>query len=239
MDIRNIAVVLAGGVGSRLASGEVSLPKQFIEINGKPMIVHTTQQFQNSVSIDDIVIVVHKDYINLVNRLVDNYKLDKVIDVVAGGESRSSSSIAGLERLSTFNSRSKVLLHDAARPLVSTSVIKETVQMLDIHEAVVVASNAVDTLLRVDGRSMIMDVPPRDSFYHAQTPQAFRLDVISDAYSRAVKDINFIATDDSGVVQKYSSDINQYVVEGGRENIKVTYPSDLRMASLLLNERED
>lgn len=237
MKIRSVAIVLAGGVGARIG-GE--LPKQFLDVGGVSVLIRSILAFEKSSAITDIVVVMHRDYIALAEEQIKRANCSKVIAVVSGGESRSSSSVAGLTAIEGYSDDTKVLLHDAARPLITGKVIQSVVDELNISKAVVVATPSVDTLIRVRSReeAIVADVPNRDLYFRAQTPQAFRLGTINRAYQMAEQDRDFIATDDSGVVRKYMPDIDQVLVDGGAENIKVTYPEDVAFATLLFSQRD-
>ena len=219
---RNVAVVLAGGKGSRMGT---DIPKQFFEINGKTVLEYSVEAFDSNPSIDEVVIVSHKNYIDKVKALVSKNNYKKVVDVLEGGKERYDSSLAAVKKYAAEDVI--LILHDAARPLVSKRI-------LITNPACGVAIASTDTIL-VCNDGVLKSVPDRKTMYRAQTPQAFDIEVIRSAYEIGLKDPVFTATDDCGVVLKYRPDIPIRIVDGEDSNLKVTYKDDLKMVELYLN----
>ncbi len=227
---RNVAVVLAGGKGSRMGA---DIPKQFFEIQGKTVLEYSVEAFDSHPSIDEVVIVSHKDYIDRVGDLVKKNNYRKVAAILEGGRERYDSSLAAVRKYATEDV--VLILHDAARPLVSKRIIDDVISTMKSAKACGVAIASTDTIL-VCNDGVLNSVPDRKSMYRAQTPQAFDIEVIRSAYEIGLKDSAFTATDDCGVVLKYRPDIPIRIVEGEESNLKVTFRDDLKMLELYLNK---
>jgi 2-C-methyl-D-erythritol 4-phosphate cytidylyltransferase len=233
-ELRNVAVVLAGGTGTRVG---LSIPKQLIKIAGKTIIEHTIAAFEASTLIDEIVILMAPGHLDPVRAIVQNGGYGKVTQIVEGGQTRNESTSRALEALGT--EECNVLFHDAVRPLVSQTIISDCVAALATHEAVDTAIPSADTIVQVhesrpaDGLEAIEDVLQRSLLRRGQTPQAFRLSVIRKAYELAWKDPDFTATDDCTVVLRYLPDVPIAVVAGHERNMKVTEPIDVYIADKL------
>lgn len=233
---RAVAVVLAGGTGTRMGT---STPKQLLKIAGTPMIERSIAAFDSSPDIDDVVVVMVPGWTGEVTKLVEGGGYRKVTRVLDGGANRSESTYRALHALvadGTGEHDPIVLLHDAARPLVDHRIIADCVAELRASQAVTVALPCSDTILVVrDGK--LTDVPSRDNLHRAQTPQGFRLSVITDAYAHAKADPHFTATDDATVVMRYLPRVPVGVVPGSAHNIKITHPTDIPVAEALLASR--
>lgn len=226
---KNIAVILAGGSGLRLGR---KLAKQFIKFAGKTIIEHTLDVFQSSEYIDEIIIVVNKDYISDLEVIISENKYTKLSNILPGGDQRSDSSLAAINAFkdSAQADNINLIFHDAVRPFVNNTIIHDTVQALNTVNAVGVAIDSTDTIVLLDSNSRVIDFPDRNNLKKCQTPQAFNLRTIERAYELALADKNFKATDDCGVVKKYLPKENIQIIQGSEYNIKITYELDLLMA---------
>lgn len=228
--MKNIAVILAGGVGSRMGG---QLPKQFLEIKGRPMICYAIDAFNCHAMIDELAVVVHPQWCNYMEEIAASCRWDKLKKIIKGGDERYLSSYNAVKAYSDQPDDTNLLLHDAARPWVSECIITRVVEALRKHEAVGVAVPSTDTVWEVCpgfGRQQdyyVARIPERKFMWRAQTPQGFRLPLIAEAYRIALSDPAFTATDDCGVVHRYMPEVNIHVVKGERENIKVTHPEDM------------
>jgi ribitol-5-phosphate 2-dehydrogenase (NADP+) / D-ribitol-5-phosphate cytidylyltransferase len=231
--LRTVGVVLAGGSGSRVG-GEI--PKQLLEIAGKSVLEHSVAAMDGAPEIDEVLVVMHPDFIGEAEKVVSSGLYRKVSQLLAGGAGRSDTTRIAIAALGS--EECNVLLHDAVRPLVSLRIIADTVDALRRYRAVDVAVPSADTILVVDD-GVISDIPSRHRLWRAQTPQGFRLSVIRKAYELAGQDPAFHATDDCGVVLKYLPDEPIGIVEGSDKNIKITHPVDLFIADNLLRSQQD
>jgi 2-C-methyl-D-erythritol 4-phosphate cytidylyltransferase len=230
---RTVGVVLAGGVGTRMSG---TVPKQLLEIGGRPVISHTIAAFDRSPVIDDVLVVITPGHRAAVETIVAEESFAKVRRVLDGGATRSDSTWNALEALG--DSDCDVLLHDAARPLVPDQVLRACVEALERFEAVAAVVPATDTVVALDG-DVVVDIPDRSRLAQSQTPQGFRLATIRRAYELARADPGFTATDDCGVVRRYLPDVAIHVVPGSPRNLKITTPLDLALADLLLRRQPD
>lgn len=223
--MRNIAVVLAGGVGSRLG---LSTPKQFFKVAGKMVIEHTIDAFQRNPHIEEVVVVSNPAYVTDVEEaLIRNPHWTKVKRILKGGKERYDSSLSAIQAFEAEKGTDTINLvfHDAVRPLVSQRIIDDVCQALEQYEAIDVTLPAVDTIIEHEN-GCISHIPDRSRLQRGQTPQAFRLSVISEAYKRALCDPNFKVTDDCGVVVKYMPEVPVHLVRGEESNMKLTYKED-------------
>lgn len=213
--MKNIAIILAGGAGKRFGADR---PKQFLPLaDGRSVLEHAVAAFRACDYIDDVLVVMHPDWLEGAECKALNAKL------VAGGRERWESSVNALR---TITGECNVLIHDAARPFVSERIIKDVCLALEQHEAVSVAVPATDTMYRVENGKLV-EIPNRATMMRAQTPQAFRLSLIRQAYEIAIKDPQLQATDDCGIVHKYLPETPIYIVEGEEANRKITFREDL------------
>ncbi|MDA8370084.1 MAG: IspD/TarI family cytidylyltransferase [Nocardiopsaceae bacterium] len=234
------AAVLAGGVGTRMGG---SLPKQLLPLAGRPVIEHSLAAFCAAPEVDDVIVLMVADHIADVAKIVADSGLAKVSALLPGGATRTATSAAALRALDGRHGGDLVLLHDAARPLVTPRTIRACVAELATAGAVGVAVPSGDTVVEVStdssGAEVLRRVPPRASLRRMQTPQGFRLDVIRRAYDRALADPGLAATDDCGVVLRYLPDEQVRIIEGEEANIKVTHPGDIEVAEVLLQQRTE
>jgi 2-C-methyl-D-erythritol 4-phosphate cytidylyltransferase len=227
-----VAVVLGGGTGTRFGA---AMPKQLLTLNGKTLVEHCVAAFAAVPGIDEILLVMPSAYHDEAKRLVG----DQVGAIIAGGATRPDSVRNALAHIGARYDQADtgVLIHDAARPLVTRRIIAACVAALQDHDALGAAVPTSDTILAV-ANGAIAHVPPRETLYRAQTPQCFRLETIAKAHALAAADPAFQPTDDCGVVLRYLEDVPVHVIPGSESNIKVTYPSDLAIAEALLRTRE-
>ena len=224
---RNIAIILAGGVGSRLG---MSTPKQFFKVAGKMVVEHTIDVFERNQHIDEIAIVSNPSLVADFENIVLRNKWRKVKKILKGGAERYYSSLSAITAYQ--NEDANLIFHDAVRPLVSQRIIDDVVKALDTHRAVNVAVPSADTIIEVDG-DFITNIPDRSRLRRGQTPQAFDRQLIAEAYEKALKDPNFRTTDDCGVVRTYLPEEPIFVVRGEESNMKLTYREDTYMMDKL------
>jgi len=250
--MRMVAAVLGGGVGQRLGAG---LPKQLLTLGGKTLIEHCVAAFEAAPGIDEILVVMARGYTGQLEALLAKGGLAegglaegglakgglagtgyrKVTGVIEGGATRPDSARAALAAIAgSGGGDCGVLLHDAARPLVDQRIIADCVAALRVHDAAGVVVPASDTMV-VTENGVMHSMPRRETLQRCQTPQCFRLSVITRAHELAAADPDFTPTDDCGVVLRYLPGVAVHIVPGSERNIKVTYPQDLAVAEALLS----
>jgi 2-C-methyl-D-erythritol 4-phosphate cytidylyltransferase len=243
--MRMVAVVLGGGLGQRLGA---PLPKQLLKLDGRTLVEHCVAAFEAAPGVDEILVVMARGYTEQVRVLLADGGYRKVTAVIEGGVTRPDSARAALAALAGPGSLSSpgplapgapedcgVLLHDAARPLVDQRIIADCVAALGEHQAAGVAVPASDTIV-ITSNGVMHSMPRRETLLRCQTPQCFRLGVITRAHQLAAADPDFTPTDDCGVVLRYLPSVDVHVVPGSERNIKITYPQDLAVAEALLAE---
>ena len=232
--MRNIAIILAGGVGNRVGGDK---PKQLLPLaDGRTILEHSVDAFEQAPSIDEIAIVMHPDYSDEVQGLCEQNDWQKVTKIIPGGSERWESSWHAIVAYMNEDEESALWFHDAARPFVSQRILADVALALETHSAVTVAVPVTETLYRVERRRAsagenewkVENVPSRSEYMRAQTPQAFRMDVVASAYMKAIADEAVIATDDVGIVRKYAPKQSVYIVMGDEDNRKITFAQDLK-----------
>jgi len=232
--MRMVAVVLGGGVGQRLGAG---MPKQLLRLAGRTLIEHCVAAFEQAPGVDEILVVMASGYVGQVEAMLAGFR--KVSAVIEGGVTRPDSTRVALAAIARAQpGEAGVLLHDAARPLVDGRIITDCVASLRVHDAAGVAVPASDTMV-ITENGVMESMPRRETLLRCQTPQCFRLSVITRAHELAAADPDFAPTDDCGVVLRYLPDVKVHVVPGSERNIKITYPQDLAVAEALLAEGTD
>ncbi len=225
---KNIAVILAGGIGSRTG---LKKPKQFLKISGKTILEHTIDIFEKHIKIDEIAIVAQEENHYYINELIHKAAYKKVEKILCAGKERYLSTLSALE---SYNDEleSNLIIHDAVRPLLSHSIIDDCIKALSNYDAVDVAVAASDTIIEVED-NLIDRIPLRKKMYLGQTPQCFKIKTLKEAYETALKDKNFQVTDDCKVVLNYLPNTKVYVVNGSFSNIKLTNIEDLYLLEKL------
>jgi 2-C-methyl-D-erythritol 4-phosphate cytidylyltransferase len=230
--MRMVAVVLGGGVGQRIGA---EMPKQLLTLGGKTLVEHCVAAFDQAPGIDEVLVVMARGYTGQVKAMLTDAGYRKVTAVIEGGVTRPDSTRVALAAIAASEPADcGVLLHDAARPLVDQQMIAGCVAALRVHDAAGVAVPASDTMVITDN-GVMQSMPRRETLLRCQTPQCFRLSVITRAHELAAADPGFAPTDDCGVVLRYLPDVEVHIVPGSERNIKITYPQDLAVAEALLS----
>ncbi|PKM50107.1 MAG: 2-C-methyl-D-erythritol 4-phosphate cytidylyltransferase [Firmicutes bacterium HGW-Firmicutes-7] len=222
-------IIAAAGQGKRMKN---DVSKQYIEIDGKPIVAYTIEKFQKSNLVDEIILVVGENEIGYIEKYIKNrYNFTKVKSIVSGGKDRQDSVFEGIKVLS--DDVDIILVHDGVRPMIDVEAIDYIIEETIKYKACIFGVNAKDTIKVVDEYKNVADTPDRNLLYAIQTPQAFEKGLLLNAYKRSMKE-GFRGTDDSMLVERFT-DIKVKVVEGSYMNIKITTPEDLQFFKEYMN----
>ncbi|NLK07813.1 MAG: 2-C-methyl-D-erythritol 4-phosphate cytidylyltransferase [Firmicutes bacterium] len=227
-----VAVVPAAGKGERMGAAG---GKQFMDLLGLPVLVHTLKALAAADEIDVIVLVTGKDQIHKGWQVVRDYEIGKVKSVTAGGDSRQASVWAGLNKAASMGEFEIVVVHDAARPLIQSALVDKAVRAARKYGAVGVAVPVKDTIKVTDAAGFVISTPPRESLWAIQTPQVFQFEILWKAHTEALKK-DIMGTDDCMLVEEVGKPVQ--LLEGSYENIKLTTQEDLILAEGLLSEKK-
>ena len=234
----NIGVIFAGGVGTRMNSKD--MPKQFLKVFNKPIIIHTLDYFQKNENIDAIVISCVAEHIDYLKKLLYRYRIDKVKKVVPGGKTGQLSIYNGLcaAKEISGDEKSIVLIHDGVRPLINEQLISDNILCVRENGSAITIVPATETIATVDDCKRVTAVTDRAMYYIARAPQSFYLSDILEAHRKAVEQgIASTMIDSAMLMTHYGYKL--YTVEGPQENIKVTTPSDFYVCRALLQAKEN
>lgn len=233
----NYALIFAGGIGQRMNT--VSLPKQFLKVHGKEIIVHTIEHFQKNNNINKIVIVCVESYIDFMHKLIKNYKLTKVVSVVPGGYSGQESIFNGLLKLNEISISNKdiVLIHDGVRPIIDDKTINANIECVKKNGTAITVAKSIETVLVLDEETNVEKVLDRNQCYVGRAPQSFYLQDIYNAHLKA-NNINKHDFIDSAMLMQYFG-YKMHTVLGPVNNIKVTTPMDYYMFKAMLDVKEN
>ncbi|EHM65253.1 IspD/TarI family cytidylyltransferase [Staphylococcus pettenkoferi] len=228
------AGILAGGIGSRM--GNVPLPKQFLDLDGKPIIVHTVEKFILTNEIDQIYIAVPKNWMQHTIDVLKKYHLDKErITVLSGGENRNETIMNIIRHIETTRAIEEddlLITHDAVRPFLTRRIIKENIDNGLKYGAVDTVIPAIDTIITSTNNEYISEVPVRSEMYQGQTPQTFNISLLKESYSQLSESEKEILTDACKILVVLNKKVK--IVEGELFNIKITTPYDLKVANSIL-----
>lgn len=231
---RCAAIVLAAGQGKRMGT---KIQKQYLELNGKPVVYYSLAVFEKSPLIDEIILVVGKDQETYCRReIVDRYGFQKVKQIVEGGAERYHSVYHGL--CSVNKATDYVFIHDGARPFVNEEMIERAYEMVCVEGACVVGMPVKDTIKIVDEQLYARETPPRKDVWLVQTPQVFSYHLVMEAYQKLLEregDLTVQVTDDAMVVEVILGHPVK-MTKGSYENIKITTPEDLKTATAFMAE---
>lgn len=214
------AIIVGAGKGKRFGG-----PKQFFDVFGKPLIVHTAECFEKNRSVDKIIVVVPQNMIKKIERVMNNFGLKKIQKVVSGGKRRQDSVLNGVKTIK--DEHGIVIIHDAVRPFISQRLINRGIKLCKKYKSVIFGTPVFDTLKLVKGNKVVYTVP-RISPYAIQTPQFFDIKYLREAY----KKVNFKNefTDEAGIIENAGMDV--FVFKGEPDNIKITTKKDLKFLKI-------
>lgn len=218
----NIALIFAGGTGQRMNSR--SKPKQFLEIYGKPIIIHTIEHFEFHEMIDKIVVVCIKTWIEELNGFLKRYGIEKVCSVISGGNTGQESIHLGLKEINKFAEENDVvLIHDGVRPMINGDLITANIESVLKYGSAISSEYVKESIILSDDRENITDIPPRDKLCIAKAPQSFYFKEIFSLYNRA-KEEKFASIDSAHLCHHFQKKL--HIIESTKNNIKVTEPGD-------------
>lgn len=223
-------IILAGGIGSRVKS---AIPKQYIEINDCPIIVHTIRNFEENPNIGNIVIVCLEQWVNYTQQIVEKYGFTKVKDIVVGGETGHISTRNGVYSLAgKLSDDDYVIIHDAARPIVSQSVINDLIDVAKLHDNACSAISCYETVLITENRTSGKEQIDRNRIIRVQTPQCYKYGLIKSLYEKADRDDLHDFVYANTMALHYGVEI--FFSKGSNSNIKITTKEDIVLFKALL-----
>ena len=231
-DIKAAAIITAGGLGKRFdTQGGDNLPKQFISLSEKPLIAHSILTFENSDLVKNIVVVVPANWVEHTKcEVVEKFNLKKVFRVVSGGNERQESVLRGLKTVPDMPD--VVAVHDGVRPFVTLELVEKVITKAFEFGGAIAAIPATDTIKMSTPEHFIESTVPREKIWFAQTPQAFKYDIISEALEKASRE-KYLGTDEAELVERLGREVK--IIFGSRENLKITTPEDIKLAELISN----
>lgn len=235
MDKKKIfGVILAGGKGTRM--GNVEKPKQFMEIGGKPILIHTVEKFVVHPALDEIIVLSPKQWINHTKDIIRKYiPMEEKITVIEGGTTRNETimnAIRYIEHSYGLEEDTIIVTHDSVRPFISHRILEENIQAALKCGACDTVVPATDTIVNSMDGSVITEIPERSKMYQGQTPQSFRAKKLKELYESLSEQEKEVLTDACKIMVLKGEQVQ--LVEGEVYNIKITYPYDIKVAEALL-----
>ena len=232
-----IAGIVAGGIGSRM--GNSAVPKQFLEIGEKPVIIHTIEKFLVSSDIDYVVVGVHADWQDYMEDLINKYLDKEERVVVTAGDSNRNGTIQKIiekaEEVWGIDDETIFVTHDAVRPFISLKIISDNVEAAKKFGVCDTVTAATDTIVQSSNQEYISEIPVRSEMYQGQTPQSFKYGIFKEVYNSMTKEELEIVTDACKMF--FLRNYKVHLVEGSISNFKITYPFDLKMAKIMMEEK--
>lgn len=228
------AAVLAGGSGLRMGG---DMPKQFLYVADRPIIVRSIDAFLQSGSVDKVFVAVSEDYVGFTKELIAEYIGETDVSVVVGGKNRNETLLNVLHSIENVNDDDVILTHDAVRPFIDKRIVDENIAAAREYGACNTVVPAVDTILRSTDGKFIESVPVRSEIFHAQTPQSFDVKKLLSLYEKLSDEETEKFTDACSVF--LSAGERVFLVKGDRNNIKLTYPEDMERAENIIKCKEE
>lgn len=239
MSRQNIfAAILAGGTGTRMQGA--GKPKQFLEIAGKPILVHSVERFLENEDFEKVMVLVPNEWIDYTQELLQEHGITERTAVLAGGENRNETLMNALAYIAEYdhlNEDTILVTHDSVRPLVSQRIIRENIAAAERYGACGTAIPATDTIAQSRDGAFIAEIPERALLYQQQTPQSFRALLLKRTYENLNEEEKKRLTDACAIFVMKGAPV--YIVPGEPYNIKVTYPSDLQVAEALIKHKKN
>ncbi|MDO4223938.1 MAG: 2-C-methyl-D-erythritol 4-phosphate cytidylyltransferase [Acinetobacter sp.] len=233
----NSVVIFAGGTGSRMKSS--TKPKQFLELHGKPILIHTLEHFEKHHQIDHIVVVCIESWIDYLENLLQRFQIRKVVKIVAGGSTGQMSIFNGLNALKDYaqSENDIVLIHDGVRPLINEDIISKNIECVQRNGNAITVKPVIETVIQVDENNSIVDVVDRTNCQTAVAPQSFYLNDIYHLHQKAQQEQRIDFTDSATLMRHYG--VKLHTVMGEPDNIKITTPSDFYIFRAIYELREN
>ena len=219
----NYAIILAGGVGQRMRTS--GLPKQFLTVFGKPIIIYTLEKFENCSEIDKIVISCNASWVDYMRDLVNKYNLKKILDIIPGGKDRQGSVQNGIDCIVSNGASNDdiIVIHDGVRPLITEETITDNISKVKECGSCITCVPAIETVI-IDNHNGSLGIPKRSDCMMARAPQSFYLKDIIGAHRKSQEDGKTDFIDSCSLMSYYGYKLG--LVQGPMENIKITTPTD-------------
>lgn len=233
----NIALIFAGGTGQRMNTK--TMPKQFLELHGKPIIIYTLEYFEKHQDIDEIVVVCLEGWIEYLNKLLEKFFISKVKTIVPGGSTGQESIKNGVYKINELYSKidnTIVLVHDGVRPLIDKEIITKNIQCVKDNGSAITVAPAIETII-TKKEEKVASILERSICQMARAPQSFYLKDLYKAHVEATRKGINTYIDSACLMKDYG--IELYTIEGGSENIKITTPSDFYIFRAIIDAREN
>ena len=228
------AEILAGGKGTRM--GNVNMPKQFLPLNDKPIIIHTLEKFILNPEFEKILVVTPREWINYTKDIIEEYiGQNNRIQIVEGGSDRNESIMSGIryiEQQYGISDDDYIVTHDSVRPFLTHRIIKENIEEVQKYKAVDTVIEAIDTVIVSEDKETISNIPNRDTMYQGQTPQSFHINTLVHYYNQMSDEEKAILTDACKICTTYGESVK--IIKGEIFNIKITTPYDLKVANAII-----
>ena len=231
-----VVIIPAAGLGTRMSAasgGPRSRSKQFFELQGTPILIHTLRKFAQCDAVSEIVVALRKSEAATFQKQIEKENFKKPLHIVEGGEHRQNSVANALAAIKAADD-DIVLIHDAVRPFVDQETIVNVIEAVKKYEAAIAGVPAIDTVKQVDRTAdgaVVIATVPRERMVLAQTPQGFRFSLLKKAFDEAMAD-GFMGTDEASLIERAGGAV--HVVMGSPRNVKITTPADLELAEFFL-----
>lgn len=229
--------ILAGGTGSRM--GLTNMPKQFLELEDKPIIIHTLQKFLLNIRFDVIYLGIHENWTGYMEDLIEKYIVDeenkKRIKIISGGADRNSTImniVEDIEKNYTLNNEDIIVTHDAVRPFITSRILEENIEMSLKYGACDTVIPAIDTIVVSENNKIIKEIPNRQYMYQGQTPQSFKILELKKLYNELSKEEKRILTDACKIFVIKGKEV--HLVRGEISNLKITTQEDYKIAQAMI-----
>ena len=235
----NYGLILAGGVGQRMR--RTGMPKQFLEVFGKPIIVYTLQKFEYCEDVDEVVIACHASWKEYMEALVERYGLKKIKAIISGGKDRQDSVLNGLKYIQTHGASADdvVIIHDGVRPLIHESILSENVRVAKKYGNAMTVRPVIESVVITEKEEAgFADFKKRDDTYSLTAPQSFKLNVLTKAYEDIKGKDTPMPLLDSALVFTYLGN-NIHIIKENNNNLKVTTPEDYYILKAMLELEEN